>query len=338
MKRIIRVVFALLALTSIFACNKIENEKKVAVLLPDGSTIERWADDMNYLVEALTVNNITAVQFVAPETEDGAKLQVEQIEKALKMGIKTFIICPIDYNVINKSGVIDGRNELNIICHDRLIYDNSAVDCYSTSEREKVGEMQAQFLIQAMKASNKKPMTLEIISGPATDDNARYYYEGAMKLLRPFIVRGDLIVPSGVSEDKDTQVDSWSIESSKKKMTERLNEYYPAGTYPDLILSPIDLTAIGTVQAIEEHCSTVERYPVITGQDNSSQIKDYILNGKVSMTIDKSLKSMAYNTAMITSICINGEKPVLKDYVGTDKVKVPTIMSPLTLVTAESIQ
>jgi len=338
MKKIIRVVFAFFAMSSILSCNKIENEKKVAILLPDGSTIERWVDDMNYLVEALTVNNITAVQYVAPETEEGAKLQVEQIEKALKMGIKTFIICPIDYNVINESGVIYGRNDLNIICHDRLIYDNSAVDCYSTSEREKVGEMQAQFLIQAMKVSNKKPMTLEIISGPAADDNARYYYEGAMKLLRPFINRGEVIVPSGVSEDKDTQVESWAIESTKNEMADRLNEYYSAGSYPDLILSPTDLTAIGAVQAIEERCNgKVENYPVITGQDNSEQIKDYIINGKVSMTIDKSLKSMAYNTAMITNICINGEKPVLKDYVGTDKVKVPTIMSQLSLVTAESL-
>jgi len=337
MKRIIKVVFAILAMSSIFACNKLEYEKKVAILLPDDSTIERWGDDMDNLVEAMTVNNITVVQYVAPETAEGAELQVKQIEEALKNGIKTFVICPVDYTVINESGVFNGKNELNIICHDRLIYDNSAVDCYSTADREKVGEMQAQYLIQAMKLSNKKPMTLEIISGPASDDNARYYYQGAMNLLRPFIVRGEIIIPSGISEDNDAQIDSWSIESSKAEMVKRLKEYYTGGLFPDLVLSPIDLTAIGTAQAIEEHCSTVERYPVITGQDNSDQIKDYILNGKVSMTIDKSLKSMAYNTAMITNICINGEKPVLKDYVGTDKIKVPTIMSQLILITAENI-
>lgn len=320
------------------SCEKEEQaDKRVALFLPDGVKLERWTTDMSNLVDALAQYGLETSQYTAPETAEGAEEQAVQIQNAIKSGIKNFVITPIDYQDLNNRGVFDGHNDLHIVCHDRIIPLNTKIACYSSCQREQLGVMQAQFLIQQYKASGKATMTLEMFAGPTSDDNAECYFNGAYELLEPYIDGGKLIVKSNLVSYKAVALEDWSKEEGGKKFEGRLHEYFEKGEYPDLILGPNDAVACGIVSVLDTIVAKDAKYPAITGQDNTSEARNLIAAGKMSMTVDKSLKSMAYNTALVVSSLVNGVSPMTTEEVKNGLVSVPLITSQLTLVTSDNL-
>ena len=168
-------------------------------------------------------------------------------------------------------------------------------------------------------------MTLEILEGPETDVNAKDYYEGAMEKLKPLIDNDELIVKSGKKEYDQVKANSWSVADGKSAMKARLDYY--EGECPDLILASTDNQAQGVIEALNEINNTIK--PVITGQDNSTIAKDNILAGKQTMTIDKSLEEMAFNTALIVNGLVHNVPVQTIDYITIGSTKVPVMYSKL---------
>ena len=321
-------------MTGLTACSNVDNnggssqQKLVALLLPDKSSIDRWGTDLKNLEEAMATYGIKTVSYVAPETAEGAAQQVEQLKKAINDGVKYIVLTTIDYQKINESGLLDQHPDVKVVCHDRFIFDNPRIAFFSSTNTKDVGRMQAQFLIDQFQASGKASMTLEILQGPTTDNNAKDYYDGAIELLQKYIDDGKLVVKSGKTAFNDVMADSWDIEDAKKAMKDRLNSY-AEGECPDMVLAAVDNTAQGTVAALEE--AGITNMPIITGQDNSPASQALIKSGKQTMTIDKNLKEMANNTAMIVNGLINNT-PIT----GSQTVAgIPTIYSKITVITKD---
>ena len=190
--------------------------------------------------------------------------------------------------------------------------------------------MQAQFLIDKFQASGKASMTLEMLQGPSTDGNSKDYYDGAIELLQKFIDDGKLVVKSGKTTFDDVKADSWNISDGKKAMQDRLGSY-GTGQCPDMILAANDNLAQGAIEALE--AANITAMPVITGQDNTAMAQTNIKDGKQAMTIDKNLKDMANNTAMIVyNLMMN--MPIT----GTQTVAgIPTVYSKITVITKDDL-
>ena len=172
-------------------------------------------------------------------------------------------------------------------------------------------------------------MTLEILQGPATDNNAKDYYDGAMELLQKYIDSGKLVVKSGKTAYNDVMADSWNVEDEKKAMKDRLSSY-AEGECPDMVLAAADNAAQGAIEALDE--AGITNMPIITGQDNSAISQAYIKSGKQTMTIDKNLKDMANNTAMIVhSLMTNAPIHTSQSVAG-----IPVIYSKITVMTQDS--
>ena len=321
-------------MTGLTACSNEDNndgnvkEKQVALLLPDNSRIDRWGTDLKNLEEAMATYGIKTISCVAPETADGAELQVEQLKKAINDGVKYIVLTTVDYKKINESGLLEQHPDVKVVCHDRFVFDNPRIAFFSSTNTKEIGRTQAQFLIDQFQASGKDAMTLEIIEGPATDCNAKDYYDGAMELLNEYIDNGKLIVKSGKTAYNDVMADSWNVEDEKEAMKDRLSSY-AEGECPDMVLAATDNAAQGAIEALEE--AGITDMPVITGQDNSAISQAYIKSGKQTMTIDKNLKDMANNTAMIVNGLITN-KPIT----GSQTVAgIPTIYSKITVITKD---
>jgi len=301
---------AALAILIVSSCNKEDvKDTRVAVFLPSSESVMRWKTDKESLSDALGAMSLDYYVFVAADGT-GADTQIEQIAAAVSSGIKTLIITPIDFNAIISSSVLEGKGDLNIICHDRMLYNCKDVDFYSACNSSEIGELQASFLIQTFAASGKPSMTLEMLAGPTSDNNSKLYFEGAWKILKPYIENGTIKITSGKASYEAVAMDSWEVDVAEAAMKERLSKYYPSGNVPDLILAPNDNAAIGTVKAIEKHNPSISSYPAITGQDNTDEARALLKQSKISMTIDKSIKEMAYNTANIANMYVNGITPV----------------------------
>ena len=99
--------------TGLTSCSNIDNndgnnnvQKRVALLLPDASRIDRWAIDLANLEDAMATYRIKTTSYVAPETEEGAMQQVEQLKTAINNGVKYIVLTTIDYQKINESGLL----------------------------------------------------------------------------------------------------------------------------------------------------------------------------------------------------------------------------------------
>ena len=306
-----------------------DNQNKVAVLLPDGASLARWITDKANLEAVMAAYGFKATFYVAPETPEGAVQQVEQLKKAINDGVKYIVLTAIDYKKINESGLFEQHPDVKVICHDRLILDNPRIAYISSADTKEVGRTQALFLLNHFHSSGAASMTIEILEGPETDVNAKDYYEGAMELLKKYIDNGKLIVKSGKKEYNQVKADSWTVADGKKAMQDRLASY-GAGECPDMVLAAVDNQAQGVIEALEE--AGITNMPVITGQDNTEMAQTNIKNGKQTMTIDKSLKDMAYNTAMIINSLISNS-PV---HASQTVSNIPVFYSKITVMTQDS--
>lgn len=330
-KNVLAKVFVLTAVALLaLACSKDNsNEKKVAVLLPDASIIDRWTTDKANLETAMAKYGFNTTFYVAPETEAGAAQQVEQLREAIQVGARFIVLTSIDYKKINESGLLAKHPEVKVVCHDRFVLDNPNIAYISSTDTKEIGRMQALFLLNHFHASGATSMTIEFLEGPETDVNAKDFFEGAYDYLKKYIDSGQLVVKSGKTTYAQVKSDSWLIADGKKAMQDRLASY-GAGERPDMILAANDNLAEGAIEALG--LAGITDMPVITGQDNTAMAMSNIKHGKQAMTIDKNLQDMAYNTAMIiNSLIANAPVQTSQSISG-----IPVLYSKVTLKTVDS--
>ena len=308
--------------------NNNNNQKRVAVLLPDGASLARWATDKANLEAVMAMYGFNTTFYVAPETPEGVAQQVEQLKSAINDGVKYIVLTAIDYKKINESGLLEQHPNVKVVCHDRIVLDNPRIAYVSSTDTKEIGRTQAQFLLNHFHSTGAASMTIEILEGPQTDVNAKDYYDGAMELLKKYINNG-IVVKSGKTTYNDVKADSWTVADGKKAMQDRLSSY-GAGQCPDMILAANDNLAQGAIEALQE--AGITNMPVITGQDNTATAQTNIKNGKQTMTIDKNLKDMAYNTAMIVNSLISNS-PV---HTSQSISGIPAIYSKITIITQDS--
>ena len=324
------LAFAAVVLLAL-ACTKDNGSKnqKVAVLLPDASVIDRWATDKANLETVMGKYGFNTTFYVAPETAAGAVQQVDQLRDALKGGAKYIVLTAIDYKKINESGLLEQYPDVKVVCHDRFVLDNPRIAYISSTDTKEIGRMQAMFLLNHFHSSGAASMTIEFLEGPDTDINAKDYFDGAMELLKKYIDSQQLVVKSGKKEYSQVKADSWDTADGRKAMQDRLTSYV-AGKGPDMILAANDNLAQGAIQALEE--AGVTDMPVITGQDNTAMAQANIKSHKQTMTIDKNLKDMAYNTALIVNSLVSNSPVQASQSISG----IPVFYSKITLMTIDS--
>jgi len=327
-----KVLFCAAVTLLTVACSKDDDtektiDRKVAVLLPDDASIDRWAIDKQNLEKVMNSYGFDATFYTAPETEAGAEQQVQQLRKVINDGVKYIVLTAIDYKKINESKLLEQNRDVKVVCHDRLVLDNPYVAYFSTADTKAIGYIQAMYLLSYFHSSGESSMTLELLEGPETDLNAKDYYDGAMGLLESYIDNGQLVVKSGKKSYNQVKAASWEIADGKSAMQNRL-ENYETGECPDLILAANDNLAQGAIEALTE--AGITEMPVITGQDNTDMAKDNIMNDKQAMTIDKNLNDMAYNTGMIVNGLISGFPVQSSRSITVGTVKIPALYSQIT--------
>ena len=333
-----KVLFCAAVTLLTVACSKDDDtektiDRKVAVLLPDDASIDRWAIDKQNLEKVMNSYGFDATFYTAPETEAGAEQQVQQLRKVINDGVKYIVLTAIDYKKINESRLLEQNPNVKVVCHDRLVLDNPYVAYFSTADTKAVGYIQAMYLLSYFHSSGASSVTLELLEGPETDLNAKDYYDGAMGLLQDYIEDGQLVVKSGKLSYNQVKADSWDIAAGKSAMQDRL-ESYETGKCPDLVLAANDNLAQGAIDALTEAGFT--EMPIITGQDNTDMAKENILNDKQAMTIDKNLNDMAYNTAMIVNGLISGFPVQSSRSITVGTVEIPAIYCQITTKVKDS--
>ncbi len=276
----------------------------IGISMPTKS-LERWNRDGAYLQKQFEDAGFDVV--LTYSDNDEAK-QVSDIQNTLAQDVDLLIVAAINGESLNTAMNEAADADVPVIAYDRLIL-NDAVSYYVSFDNYTVGKLQGEYIEDALglkDAADGDSYNLEITAGPTADNNAKYFLDGAMDVLQPYIDAGTLKVPSGQTEFEKVQTDNWNTDTALERAQNILSSYYADGTQLDAWLCSNDATALGIAKALESDYKG-KNDVVITGQDGDEANLQNIVDGKQSMTVYKNVSNESIVTLELAKAILAGD-------------------------------
>jgi len=160
----------------------------------------------------------------------------------------------------------------------------------------------------------KGPFNIELFGGSADDNNAFFFYNGAMSILQPYIDSGKLVVQSKQMGMDKVSTLRWDAAVAQSRMDNLLSAFY-TNKRVDAVLSPYDGLSIGIISALKGvgYGSKDQPMPIISGQDAEiPSVKSIIAHEQYS-TIYKDTRELAKVAAGMVDAVLSGSKPEIND-------------------------
>lgn len=284
-----------------------EKTKRIGISMPTKMQ-ERWQKDARYLKTEFEKEGYSVVISYA---DNIVERQIEQIKKLIANKVDVLIIAAIDGESLSSVMKRAKKEEIPVICYERMIRNTDAVSYYVSFDNYKVGKLHARHIVEALELyeAGKKSYTMEILAGDPADSNAHLLYKGAMSILQKYIDNGNLVIPSGQVEFQDVGIEGWDTAKALNRMEYLLDYYYIYGKNKlDICYCANDSIARGVAQAVNAGYMG-SNTPVITGQDGDQENLEKLIDGKQSMTVYKPLKDEASVTVELVRQIIKGNSP-----------------------------
>jgi len=255
--------------------------------------------------------------------EDDIPTQVAQLEGMLTKGAKALIIAAIDGTQLTDVLQAAADAGVPVISYDRLIRDSANVDYYATFDNFKVGVQQATSMLVGMGvyatedstsadgANAAGPWNVELFAGSLDDNNAFFFFNGAMSVLQPLIDSGVLAVKSGQTTIEQVATLRWDGAVAQKRMEDILVGNYADGSIVNGVLSPYDGLSRGIIAALTDAGYT--DLPTIVGQDAEVLSVKAMLAVEQYSTIFKDTRELAKVAAGMAVAILNGTEPEIND-------------------------
>jgi putative multiple sugar transport system substrate-binding protein len=312
----------------------------IGIAMPTKSSA-RWISDGNNLVTALTAKGYTTdLEFA----EDDIPTQVSQIENMITKGAKVLVIAAIDGTTLTDTLQKAADKGIKVLAYDRLIRNSKNVDYYTTFDNFKVGVLQATSIVKSLglDAGKTGPFNLELFAGSPDDNNAGFFFNGAMSILQPYIDKSTLVVQSAQTKFPE-QVGTlrWDGATAQARMDSILSKFYSAKRV-DAVLSPYDGISRGIIASLKQvgYYSASKPAPVVTGQDAELPSVKSILAGEQTSTVFKDTRLLAASAATMVDQMLSGKTVDVNDTKTYDNgVKVvPSHLLDMVLVTKDNLQ
>jgi putative multiple sugar transport system substrate-binding protein len=318
----------------------------IGVAMPTKSS-ERWIQDGDAVKAQLEDQGFTVdLQYA----EDDIPTQVSQIENMITKGAEALIIASIDGTTLTSVLQDAADADIPVIAYDRLIRDTENVDYYASFDNFKVGQQQAWSVLNGLglteldgtpiEGAPAGPFNVELFAGSPDDNNATFFWNGAMDVLQPLIDDGTLVVKSGQTDFEQAAILRWDGEVAQERMENILTSTYSDGSTVNGVLSPYDGLSRGIISALTDAGYAVgEGWPVISGQDAELDSVKAINSGEQFATIFKDTRNLAEVAVKMATAILNGDEPEVnntEDYDNGKKV-VPSYLLESQIVVKDNI-
>ncbi|MBE2275308.1 MAG: sugar-binding protein [Rhodobacteraceae bacterium] len=289
-----------------------EGKGTIGIAMPTKSS-SRWISDGNSMVEQFEAAGYgTDLQYA----EDDIPTQLAQIENMIAKGVNVLVIAAIDGTTLSNALANAHAAGIKVIAYDRLIRDSADVDYYTTFDNFKVGVLQADSLVQCMKErfADTKPWNIELFGGSPDDNNAFFFYNGAMSVLQPMIDAGEVAVPSGQVGMDVVGTLRWDGAVAQARMDNLLSANY-GDKVLNGALSPYDGLSIGILSSVKGvgYGSGDMKMPCVTGQDGEIPSVKSMLAGEQYSTVFKDTRALAGVTVKMVDAIMQGQEPEIND-------------------------
>ncbi len=307
---------ALLALASAMPLLSVpafaQDKGTIGISMPTKSSA-RWISDGQSMVDQFTAAGYGAdLQYA----EDDIPNQLAQIENMITKGVKVLVIAAIDGTTLSNALDNAAASGIKVIAYDRLIRDSGSVDYYATFDNFKVGVQQATSLVAGLneRFPGVKPWNIELFGGSPDDNNAFFFYNGAMSVLQPMIDSGDIVVGSGQMGMEVVGTLRWDGAVAQARMDNLLSANY--GDKPlHGALSPYDGLSIGILSSVKGvgYGSGDLPMPIVTGQDAEVPSVKSMIAGEQYSTVFKDTRTLAGVTVKMVDALLSGGTPEIND-------------------------
>jgi putative multiple sugar transport system substrate-binding protein len=290
-----------------------QDKGKIGIAMPTQSSL-RWISDGNELKAALESKGYTVdLQYA----EDDIPNQLAQIENMVTGGVKALVIASIDGTTLSSVLQQAADQGIKVIAYDRLIRESGNVDYYTTFDNFQVGVLQANSLVKGLKErfADVKPWNVELFGGSPDDNNAFFFYDGAMSVLQPMIDSGDIVIKSSQMGMDTVGTLRWDGAVAQARMDNVLSANYSDGSRVHGVLAPYDGLSRGIISSLRGvgYGSGDLSWPIVTGQDAETPSVKAIIAGEQYSTVFKDTRELAKVTANLVDAAISGGTPEIND-------------------------
>lgn len=306
--------------------------KTVGLAMPTKSS-ERWVKDgENMAKEFEDLGYKVDLQYA----EDVVENQVSQIENMITKGVDILVIASIDGEAL--SDVLDQakNQDIPVIAYDRLIMNSDHVSYYATFDNFKVGVLEGKYIEDKLGlADGEGPFNIELFAGSPDDNNAYFFWDGAMSVLQPYIDEGKLVVQSGQTSFEQGATLRWDGAKAQERMDNLLSAHYSSEDI-DVVYSPFDGISRGVISSLKAvgYGTDSKPMPIVTGQDAELSSIKSIIAGEQTQTVFKDTRELAKNAVDMADSVLKGEEPEVNDtetYDNGEKVVPSFLLEPISV-------
>ncbi len=289
----------------------------IAVSMPT-QTSERWIADGNAVKAGFEEKGYKVdLQFA----NDDIPTQQQQIDQMITQGADLLIIGAIDGTALANQLQTAADAGIKVISYDRLIRDTENISYYVTFDNYEVGVQQATSVLVGLglldaegnKGTATGPFNIELFAGSLDDNNAHFFWKGAIDTLQPYFDDGTLVVKSGQTTIEQAATLRWLQETAQTRMENLLTSTYNDGSKVDAVLSPYDGISRGIITALQNNGYALPEFPIVSGQDAEVASVKLIAEGIQFATIFKDTRKLAAESVSVGLAVLAGEEPTASE-------------------------
>jgi D-xylose transport system substrate-binding protein len=264
---------------------------KIGLLLPETKTTRYETQDRpDFEAKVKQIASNCVVDYVNAQQDQNT--QVSQMRSALTKGDKVIVLDAVngdaDAGVVNQAK----RAGVPVIAYDRLAA--GPISYYVSFDNVKVGQLQGQALVDAMKKAGDPPGSkIVMINGSPDDPNAAQFKQGAHSV----------IDKSGFKVAKEYDTQGWVPTTATQEMASALTAVGANNVKGVYVAN--DGMAAGVVSALQH--ANVNPLPPVTGQDAQLDGIQRVLAGQQAVTIYKAIKPEAEKAAEVAVALAQGK-------------------------------
>ena len=297
-------------------------KKKVGISMPT-KDLQRWNQDGDYMKQKFEAAGYEVdLQYAGNKSDT----QLSQIENMINSGCKVLVIAAVEASSLGTALDKAAAKKIPVIAYDRLIMGNENVSYYATFDNFKVGQIQGQFV--------KDKLDLDNADG---DNNATFFFNGAMDILKPYIDSGKLVVVSGQKDFDSVATPEWSTATAQARAENIIGSNY-ADKQIDAWLCSNDSTAQGVVNALDSRYTLKDKWPIVTGQDCDIVSVKNMIAGKQSMSVFKDTRTLAERTVTMVNQILDGKEVETNNTYDNNKKQVASYLCDPVFADKDSIQ
>jgi D-xylose transport system substrate-binding protein len=265
-------------------------EITIAWISPDATSSARW-EEKDWPAFEKAVKEIEPDAKLIQSTASSDAEMLQQAEAAVTQGATVLVVNPITSDGALPIADLAKRENIALIAYEGLIED-AELDGYITFNNQKVGELQAQYIVDNAGADP----TIAIMNGAQVCTACIAFKVGAHEVFDPLADAGDITI--GYEADTPDWLTANAQTQTEQALT-ALNDDVQG------ILAANDGLAQGVIAALKARA--LNGKVVVTGQDATTAGLQEILLGNQTMTVYKDFNIQAQAAAKAAVALARGE-------------------------------